>query len=123
MKEITTRQNYHCDIDFYIPTDSWEQAAQDQTKWHCLVKKGATQYEAKGNCKADRKRKERKESAKGSISESSRYAFTCSICNQQFRAKNGLNSHQHTITHEYVIFRIEDGLSQFLETNNHNLNA
>ena len=25
--------------DFNIPTESWEQAAQDRTKWRCLIKK------------------------------------------------------------------------------------
>ena len=57
--------------DFNIPTDSWEQAAQDQTKWYCLIKKGADQYEAKRIYEVERKRKERtecKEKAKGSTS-------------------------------------------------------
>ena len=27
--------------DFNIPTESWEQAAQDRTKWRCLINKGA----------------------------------------------------------------------------------
>ena len=26
--------------DFNIPTESWEQAAQDRTKWRCLINKG-----------------------------------------------------------------------------------
>ena len=25
--------------DFNIPAESWEQAAQDRTKWRCLIKK------------------------------------------------------------------------------------
>ena len=33
--------------DFIIPSDSWKQAAQDLTKWCCLTKQGAAQYEAK----------------------------------------------------------------------------
>ena len=33
--------------DFNIPTESWEQAAQDRTKWRCLINKGATLFEAK----------------------------------------------------------------------------
>ena len=28
--------------DFNIPTESWEQAAQDRTKWRCLINKGAS---------------------------------------------------------------------------------
>ena len=47
-----------------IPTESWEQAAQDRTKWHCLINKGASKFEAKRICKAERKRKERKARAK-----------------------------------------------------------
>ena len=31
--------------DFNIPTDCWEQAAQDRTKWRCLINKGASQFE------------------------------------------------------------------------------
>ena len=94
--------------DFNIPTNSWKQATQDRTKWRYLIKKGASQYEAKRICEAYRKRTERKERAKGSTSELSHFSFTCSICNRQFRANIGLNSHQrkHKITHEHVIFRI-----------------
>ena len=33
--------------DFNIPTESWEQAAQDRTKWRCLINKGASQLEEK----------------------------------------------------------------------------
>ena len=29
--------------DFNIPLESWEQAAQDRTKWRCLTNKGASQ--------------------------------------------------------------------------------
>ena len=36
--------------DFNIPTDSRE---QDQTKWRCLIGKGAAQYEAKRICEAE----------------------------------------------------------------------
>ena len=42
--------------DFKIPTESWEQAAQDRTKWRCLINKAASQFEAKRIC-AERKRK------------------------------------------------------------------
>ena len=85
--------------DFNIPTKSWEQAAQDRTKWRCLINKGASQFEAKIICEAERKRKERKARAKGPSSDSAQSAFTCSICNRQFRAKIGLYSHQRTHTH------------------------
>ena len=55
--------------DFNIPTESWEQAAQDQTKWRCLINKGASLFEAKRICEAERKRKERKARAKGPSSD------------------------------------------------------
>ena len=85
--------------DFNIPTESWEQAAQDRTKWRCLINKGASQFEAKRICDAERKRKERKARAKGPSSDSAQSEFTCSICNRQFRAKIGLYSHQRTHKH------------------------
>ena len=46
--------------DFNIPTESWEQAAQDRTKWRCLINKAPSQFESKRICEAERKRKERK---------------------------------------------------------------
>ena len=54
--------------DSNIPTDSLAQAAQDRTKWCCLIKEGAAQYEAKRICEAERKFKECEERAKGSTS-------------------------------------------------------
>ena len=94
--------------DFNLPTESWEQATQDRTKWRCLINKGAAQFEAKRICKAERKRKERKARAKGSSSDSAQSEFTCSICNRQFRAKIGIYIHQrtHKHTHKHLIFRI-----------------
>ena len=85
--------------DFNIPTEAWEQAAQDRTKWRCLINKGASQFEAKRICEAERKRKERKARAEGPSSDSAQSEFTCSICNRQFRAKIGLYSHQRTHKH------------------------
>ena len=46
--------------DFNIQTESWKQAAQDRTKWRCLINKGASQSETNRICEAERKRKERK---------------------------------------------------------------
>ena len=85
--------------DFNIPTESREQAAQDRTKWRCLIIKGASQFEAKRICEAERKRKERKARAKGPPSDSTQSKFICSICNRQFRAKIGFYSHQRTHKH------------------------
>ena len=33
--------------DFNIPTESWEQIAQDHIKWRGLIRRGAGEYEAK----------------------------------------------------------------------------
>ena len=85
--------------DFNIPTESWEQAVQDRTKWRCLINKGASQFEAKRIGEAERKHKERKSRAKGPSSDSVESEFTCSICNRQFKAKIGLYSHQRTQKH------------------------
>ena len=85
--------------DFNIPTESWEQAAQDRTNWRCLINKGASQFEAKRICEAERKRKETKARAKGPSSDSAQSEFTCSICNLEFRAEIGLYSHQRTHKH------------------------
>ena len=82
--------------DFNIPTESWEQAAQDRTKWRCLINKDASHFEANKICEAERKHKERKARAKGPSSDSAQSEFTCSICNRQFRAKIGLYIHQRT---------------------------
>ena len=68
--------------DFNIPTESWEQAAQDRTRWRCLVNECASQFEAKRICEAERKRKERKARVKGPSSDSAKSEFTCSICNR-----------------------------------------
>ena len=58
--------------------------------------KDAFQFEAKRNCEAERKRKERKARATEPSSDSAQPEFTCSLCNRQFRAKLGLYSHQRT---------------------------
>ena len=50
--------------DFNSPTESWEQDAQDRTKWRCLIRKGASQYEAKRICEAERKHKDCKAKSK-----------------------------------------------------------
>ena len=35
--------------DFNIPTELWEQIAQDRKKWQGLIRRGAGEYEAKKN--------------------------------------------------------------------------
>ena len=62
--------------DFNIPTESLEPAAQDRTKWRCLINKGDSQFEAKRICEAERKRKEMKARANGPTSDSAQSEFT-----------------------------------------------
>ena len=82
--------------DFNIPTESWEQIAQDRTKWQGLIKRGAGEYEAKRISEAKQKRAQRKARVKASPTELSSSDLSCSICNRQFRAKIGLISHLRT---------------------------
>ena len=82
--------------DSNIPTESWEQIAQDRTKWRGLIRRGAGDYEAKRISEAEQKRAQRKARAKASQTELSSSDLSCSICNRQFRAKIGLTSHLKT---------------------------
>ena len=84
--------------DFEIPMGSWEQTAQERSKWRGLINKGAALYEKKRICEAERKRRERK--AKTNVPPSDSMTLTCSTCNRQFRARIGLVSHQ--ITHKHI---------------------
>ena len=81
---------------FNIPTKSWEQIAQDRAKWRGLIRKSASEYEAKGTSEAEQKRAQRKARAKASPTELSCSDLCCSICNRQFRARIGLISHPRT---------------------------
>ena len=102
-KRNATKTPFKPHLRISISQLSWEQAAQDRTKWRCLINKGASQFEAKRICEAERKRKERKARAKRPSSDSVQSEFTCSICNRQFRAKIGLYSHQRTHKHKNLI--------------------
>ena len=82
--------------DFNIPTESWEQIAQDRTKQRGLIKRGAGEYEVKRISEAEQKRAQRKARAKASPTELSFSDLSCSIRNRQFRAKIGLISHLRT---------------------------
>ena len=42
--------------DFNIPTELWEQIAQDRAKWRGLIRRGTSEYEAKRISKAEQKR-------------------------------------------------------------------
>ena len=65
--------------DFNIPTESWEQVAQDRTKWRGLIKRGNGEYEAKRISEAEQKRAQRKARAKASPTELSPSDLSCSI--------------------------------------------
>ena len=76
--------------DFEIPMGSWEQIAQERSKWRGLVNEEAAFYEKKSE--AERKRIESK--AKTNRSSAGSITLTCSTCNRHFRARIGLVSHQ-----------------------------
>ena len=82
--------------DFNIPTESWEQIAQDRAKWRGLIRRGASEYEAKRISEAEQKRAQRKARDNASPTELSCSDLCCSICNRQFRARIGLISHLRT---------------------------
>ena len=82
--------------DSNIPAESWEQMAQNRAKWRGLIRKGASEYEAKRISEAEQKHAQRKARAKDSPTELSCSDFCCSVCNRQFRARIGLISHLRT---------------------------
>ena len=94
---------------FDIPIGSWEQTAQERSKWRGLINKGAAVYEKKRICEAERKRRERKANNNGPPSDF--MTLTCSTCNRQFRARIGLVSDQRTHQHGRIYSRNNDGLS------------
>ena len=89
--------------DFEIPMGSWEQTAQERSKWRGLINKGAALYEKKRIYEAERKRRERK--AKTNVPPADSMTLTCSTCNRQFRARIGLVSHQRTHQHTSALFK------------------
>ena len=61
--------------DFNITTESWEQIAQDRAKWRGLIRRGASEYEAKRINEAEQKRAQREARAKVSPTELTFYLF------------------------------------------------
>ena len=82
--------------DFNIPAELWEQIAQDRALWRGLIRRGASEYEAKRISKGKQKHAQRKARAKASPTELFCSDLCCSICNRQFRARIGLISHLRT---------------------------
>ena len=80
----------------YQQSRTWEQIAQDQTKWQGLIRKRAGEYEAKRINEAEQKCAQWKARAKASPTELSSSDLFCSFCNRQFRVKIGLISHLRT---------------------------
>ena len=92
--------------DFNIPTESWEQAVQDRTKWHCLINKGAAQFESKRICDVERKLKGKQEprdyhQTRHSPNSHALFATDSLKLKLAYTAIN-----EHTITHQHLIFRI-----------------
>ena len=102
MIKISTTVSFHLK-QFEIPMGSWEQTAQERSKWRGLINKGAALYEKKRICEAERKRRERK--AKTNVPPTDSMTLTCSTCNRQFRARIGLVSHQRTHQHTSALFK------------------
>ena len=80
--------------NFSIPNESWEQIAQDRAKWRSLIRRGASEYEAKIISEAEQKRAQRKARGKASPTELSCSGLCCS--NREFRARIGLIRHRRT---------------------------
>ena len=97
--------------DFNIPTESWEQIAQDRAKWQGLIRRGASEYELKRISEAEQKRAQRKAKAKATPTELSCSDLSCSICNIQFRARICLISHLRT--HKRFSHVIKTGHCQY----------
>ena len=51
--------------DFNIQTESWEQAAQDRTKWRCLINKGASHLKQRESVKLKGSVKKGKQEPRG----------------------------------------------------------
>ena len=90
-----------------IPIGSWRLHRSDQSGEVSSTKEQLSMK--KGIFEADRKRRERKANTNGPPADS--MTMTCSTCNQQFRAKIGIVSHQRTHQHTRTYSRNNDGLS------------
>ena len=80
------------DFNIHVPTESWEQIAQDRAKWRGFIRRGANEYETKRISEAEQKRAQRKARAEASPTELSCSDLYCSICNRQIRARSSLIS-------------------------------
>ena len=89
---------------------SWEQTAQERSKWRGLISKGAALYEKKKRKSV--KLKESAENAKPMPVPTDSVTLTCSACNRQFTARIGLVTHQRT--HQHTRNNIQEIMMIFL---------
>ena len=87
--------------DFEIPMESWEQTAQERSKWRGLINKGAALYQKKKMCEAERKRRERKANTIWPPADA--MTLTCSTCNRQYRTRIGLLTNTHEPIQEIML--------------------
>ena len=79
-----------CDINH----ETWEKDAQDRPAWRSVARTGTIAYEEERKKNAVTKRKNRKERQQNPpTNEETGQTHKCSVCNREFRAKIGLNSH------------------------------
>ena len=88
--------------DLDILMGSWEQTAQERSKWRGLFNKGAALYEEERICEAERKRRERIANTNGPPAD--HMTLTCSTCNRYFKARIGLVIHQPTNKQTWTLF-------------------
>ena len=85
-----------CDINH----ETWEKDAQDRPAWRSVARTGTIAYEEERKKYAVTKRKNRKERQQNPpTNEETGQTHKCSVCNREFRAKIGLNSH---LRHKHV---------------------
>ena len=78
---------------FSLNVDTWEETAQDRTRWRSAVHRGSLQCEARRATLAKQKRAARKARAKDPQLPAT---FSCPSCGRLFRARIGLTSHLRT---------------------------
>ena len=94
--------------DFNIPTEVWEQAAQDRTKWRCLINKGASQnlkqrepVKLKGSVKKGKQEPRDHHQTRHSPNSLAVFATDSLELKLAYTAIN-----EHTNTHKRLLFRI-----------------
>ena len=92
--------------DFNFPIESWEQAAQDRTKWRCLINKGAPNLKEresvklKGSVKKGKQEPKNHHQSQHSLNSHALFATDSLELKLAYSAIN-----EHTNTHKRLIFR------------------